>query len=223
MAMAVSTDGCEPSRDPNTGSGLDARVLVLNRLYAAIRVVDARRAFSLLAKEVAEVIAVEDGSYRNYDFATWSDIAELQREFEPEQHDWIRTTRFTIAVPKIIRVLDYDKRPRRMVKLNRRNIYARDLNRCQYCGRSFSTKELTLDHIKPRVQGGDNTWENLVCACVKCNARKGGRTPGQAGMRLIRKPVRPRRNPAITVRLGSGKYDSWKAFLDEAYWTIELH
>ena len=223
MAMAVTTDGYDPSRDPNAGSGLDARVLVLNRLYAAIRVVDARRAFSLLAKEVAEVIAVEDGSYRNYDFATWSDIAELQREFEPEQHDWVRTTRFTIAVPKIIRVLDYDKRPRRMVKLNRRNIYARDLNRCQYCGRSFSTKELTLDHIKPRVQGGDNTWENLVCACVKCNARKGGRTPGQAGMRLIRKPVRPRRNPAITVRLGSGKYDSWKAFLDEAYWTIELH
>ena len=223
MATAVTADGYDPSQDPNEGSGLDARVLVLNRLYAAIRVVDARRAFSLLAKEVAEVIAVEDGSYRNYDFATWSDIAELQREFEPEQHDWVRTTRFTIAVPKIIRVLDYDKRPRRMVKLNRRNIYARDLNRCQYCGRSFSTKELTLDHIKPRVQGGDNTWENLVCACVKCNARKGGRTPGQAGMRLIRKPVRPRRNPAITVRLGSGKYDSWKAFLDEAYWTIELH
>lgn len=220
--MAITADGHDPSRDSNEGSGLDARVLVLNRLYAAIRVVDARRAFSLLAKEVAEVIAVEDGSYRNYDFATWSDIAELQREFEPDQHDWVRTTRFTIAVPKIIRVLDYDKRPRRTVKLNRRNIYARDLNRCQYCGRSFSTKELTLDHVRPRVQGGDNTWDNLVCACVKCNARKGGRTPGQAGMRLIRTPVRPRRNPTITVRLGSGKYDSWKAFLDEAYWTIEL-
>ena len=223
MAMAVNAGGVDPSRDSNDGSGLDARVLVLNRLYAAIRVIDARRAFSLLAREVAEVIAVEAGSYRNYDFATWSDIAELQREFEPDDHDWVRTTRFTIAVPKIIRVLDYDKRPRRTVKLNRRNIYARDLNRCQYCGRSFSTKELTLDHVKPRVQGGDNTWENLVCACVKCNARKGGRTPGQAGMRLVRKPIRPRRNSAITIRLGSGKYDSWKAFLDEAYWTIELH
>ena len=107
MAMAITTDGYDPSRDPDQGSGLDARVLVLNRLYAAIRVVDARRAFSLLAKEVAEVIAIEDGSYRNYDFATWSDIAELQREFEPEQHDWVKTTRFTIAVPKIIRVLDF--------------------------------------------------------------------------------------------------------------------
>ncbi len=203
-------------------SALDSKVLVLNRVYAAIRVVDARRAFSLLAKDIAEVIAVEDGTYRNYDFSTWTDIAELQRSFEPDRHDWVKTTRVTIAVPKIIRLLDYDRRPRRTVKLNRRNIYARDENRCQYCGRTFPTRELTLDHVRPRVQGGQNAWDNLVCACVKCNARKGGRTPRQAGMRLVREPVQPKRNPAITIRLGSGKYDSWKAFLDEAYWTIEL-
>lgn len=206
----------------SSASVLDSKVLVLNRVYAAIRVVDARRAFTFLAKDVAEVIAVEDGTYRNYDFSSWTDIAELQRSFEPDRHDWIRTTRITIAVPKIIRLFDYDRRPRRTVKLNRRNIYARDENRCQYCGRTFPTRELTLDHVRPRVQGGDNSWNNLVCACVKCNARKGGRTPRQAGMRLVREPLQPKRNPAITIRLGSGKYDSWKAFLDEAYWTIEL-
>ena len=202
--------------------GLDAKVLVLNRAYSAIRVVDARRAFTLLIKNSAEVIAVEDGHYRNYDFETWADIAELQREFEPDRHDWVRTTQITIAVPKIIRLFDYDRRPRRTVKLNRRNIYTRDGSRCQYCGRSFPTRELTLDHVVPRVQGGENSWTNLVCACVRCNARKGGRTPVQAGMRLVREPIRPKRNPAITVRLGSGKYDSWKAFMDEAYWTVEL-
>ena len=217
MTMAIQSD--RPDGGP---SGLDSQVLLLNRVYAAIRVIDARRAFSLLAKEVAEVIAVEDGTYRNYDFKTWADIAELQQEFEPDRHEWVRTTRFTIAVPKIIRVLDYDRRPRRMVKLNRRNIYARDHNLCQYCGRSFPTRELTLDHVLPRVQGGENSWDNLVCACVKCNARKGGRTPRQAGMRLIRPPVRPKRNPAITLRLGAARYESWKAFLDEAYWTVEL-
>jgi 5-methylcytosine-specific restriction endonuclease McrA len=108
------------------------------------------------------------------------------------------------------------------VKLNRRNIYARDHSQCQYCGKTFSTKELTLDHVVPRVQGGENSWTNLVCACVRCNARKGGRTPAQARMKLIREPVKPRRNPAITLRLGSPKYQSWKAFLDEAYWTVEL-
>jgi 5-methylcytosine-specific restriction endonuclease McrA len=119
-------------------------------------------------------------------------------------------------------VLGYDRLPREQVKLNRRNIYARDGNLCQYCGKTFATKELTLDHVKPRVQGGGNAWTNLVCACVKCNARKGGRTPEQAGMRLIRTPIKPKRNPAISIRLGSPKYESWKAFLDEAYWTVEL-
>ena len=207
--------------NPELDAGLDAKVLVLNRMYSAIRVVDARRAFTLLIKNIAEVIAVENGHYRNYDFETWADIAELQHEFEPDHHEWVRTTRVTLAVPKIIRLFDYDKRPQRTVKLNRRNIYARDGSRCQYCGRSFSTRELTLDHVMPRVQGGENSWTNLVCACVRCNARKGGRTPVQAGMRLVRKPIRPSRNPAITVRLGSGKYESWKAFMDEAYWTVE--
>jgi 5-methylcytosine-specific restriction endonuclease McrA len=207
---------------PNLVSGLDAKVLVLNRYFSAIRVIDARRAFVLLAKEIAEVVAVEDGSYVSYPFATWTELSEFRREFEANDHDWVRTSRITIAVPKIVRVLGYDRLPREAVKLNRRNIYARDSNRCQYCGRSFPTKELTLDHIKPRVQGGGNSWTNLVCACVKCNARKGGRTPEQAGMRLIRIPVKPKRNPAISLRLGSPKYESWKTFLDEAYWTVEL-
>ncbi|MGA0871973.1 MAG: HNH endonuclease [Phycisphaerales bacterium] len=203
-------------------SPLDAKVLVLNRVYAVIRVIDARRAFALLSKQVAEVIAFENGAYRNYDFETWADLGALQQQFEAEEHDWVRTTRVVMAVPKIIRVLGYDRLPQEGVKLNRRNIYARDGNRCQYCGRSFSTRELTLDHVVPRVQGGENSWTNLVCACVKCNARKGGRTPAQAGMKLTRTPRQPRRNPAITLRLGSPKYQSWKAFLDEAYWTVEL-
>jgi 5-methylcytosine-specific restriction endonuclease McrA len=203
-------------------SGLDAKVLVLNRFYSAIRVIDARRAFILLAKEIAEVVAVEDGSYVSYPFSTWAELSEFRKQFEEGDHDWVRTARISIAVPKIVRVLGYDRLPREQVKLNRRNIYARDGNRCQYCGKTFPTKELTLDHVKPRVQGGGNSWTNLVCACVKCNARKGGRTPEQAGVKLIRTPAKPKRNPAISLRLGSPKYESWKAFLDEAYWTVEL-
>ena len=201
---------------------LDEKVLVLNRLYTAIRVVSARRAFIMLCKRAAEVISVENGQYLNYDFQTWTEIASLQKQFEPEAHSWIRTPRMEIAVPKIIRLFGYDRLPRQQVKLNRRNLYARDHSRCQYCGKHFGTKELTIDHIVPRVQGGEHTWNNLVCACLVCNTRKGGRTPAQAHMKLIRRPVRPRRNPAITLRLGAAKYQSWKAFLDEAYWTVEL-
>ncbi len=201
---------------------LDEKVLVLNRMYAAVRIVSARRAFVMLFKDIAEVIAVEDGRYTNYDFTSWADISSLQREFEPDAHTWVRTTRMTIAVPKIIRLFGYDKLPRQDVKLNRRNLYARDGNRCQYCGKTFSTKELTIDHVNPRVKGGGNTWENLVCACVRCNAKKGGRTPREAHMKLVRPAVKPKRHPAITMRLGHEKYQSWKAFLNNAYWTVEL-
>jgi 5-methylcytosine-specific restriction endonuclease McrA len=201
---------------------LDEKVLVLNRMYTAVRVVSARRAFTMLCKQAAEVIAFDDGRYINYDFESWAEMSELRKQFEREQHDWVRTARIEIAVPKIIRLLGYDRFPKQMVKLNRRNLYARDNNRCQYCGKHFATKELTLDHVIPRVQGGEHTWENLVCACVKCNARKGGRTPHQAHMHLVRHPVRPKRNPSIMLRLGSAKYQSWKAFLDDAYWTVEL-
>jgi 5-methylcytosine-specific restriction endonuclease McrA len=206
----------------NVAVALDEKVLVLNRLYTAVRVVSARRAFVMLFKQAAEVIAVENGRYCTYDFASWAEIAELQKEFQPEAYSWVRTARFEIAVPKIIRLFGYDRLPRQLVKLNRRNLYARDTNRCQYCGQHFATRELTIDHVVPRVQGGEHTWVNLVCACVRCNTRKGGRTPAQARMKLIRAPRRPKRNPAVTLRLGSAKYETWKAFLNDAYWTVEL-
>ena len=108
------------------------------------------------------------------------------------------------------------------MKLNRRNLFARDRNQCQYCGRHFPTADLSIDHVMPRARGGGDTWENLVCACIKCNARKGGRTPEQAGMQAhAQARSGPKRNPLITLRLGSEKYASWKAFLDEAYWSVD--
>ena len=201
---------------------LNEQVLVLNRYYTAIRVINARRAFTMLCKPVAEIISVEDGQYITYDLESWTEIAELQRQFEPDAHAWVRTPQLHIAVPKIIRLFGYDRLPRQEVKLNRRNLYARDGSHCQYCGKTFPTRELTIDHVVPRVLGGNHSWTNLVCACVRCNARKGGRTPAQANMWLIRKPIKPRRNPAITLRLGEARYRSWKAFLNEAYWTVEL-
>ena len=204
------------------GTGLDSKVLVLNKLYMAIRVVSAKRAFIMLAKELAEVIHVDDGKYVNYDFSSWQEVAAFQKEFERTRHDWVRTVRCDIAVPRIIRLLGYDRLPAQGVKLNRRNLFARDRNQCQYCGKTFPTSELSIDHVMPRAQGGGDTWENLVCACIRCNARKGGRTPDQAHMSLTRKPVRPRRNPMITVRLGQQRYESWKTFLDNAYWSVEL-
>lgn len=201
---------------------LSASVLVLNRLYMAVRVVNARRALTMLYRELAEVIHVDQGQFLSYDFDDWLEVSSARSMFEPETHDWIRTVRFQIAVPKIVRLLGYDKLPRVNVKLNRRNLFARDQNRCQFCGKRFPTTELSVDHVVPRSQGGTTCWENVVCACLRCNVRKGGRTPEQARMHLIGAPRRPRRSPVLTVKLSDSRYASWKQFLDFAYWNVEL-
>lgn len=203
-------------------SGLDCNVLVLNKHYMAIRIVGARRAFSLLFRDLAEVVSFEQGAYSNYNFQSWCDVSEFKRNFEPDGHDWVSTVNFYIAVPRIIRLLFYDRLPRNEVKFNRRNIFARDKNRCQYCGKRFPTSELSLDHVIPRSMGGKSNWENMVCSCTKCNVIKGGRTPKQAGLTLVQKPVKPKRNPLVHVHLGHPRYRSWKQFLDHAYWSVEL-
>ncbi len=203
-------------------SGLDCNVLVLNRHYMAIRIVGARRAFSLLFRQLAEVVSFEEGAYSNYDFQSWCEVSEFKRNFEPDGHDWVSTVNFYIAVPRIIRLLFYDRLPRNEVKLNRRNIFARDKNSCQYCGKRYPTSELSLDHVIPRSMGGKSVWENMACSCTQCNIKKGGRTPKQAGMTLVQKPVRPKRNPLVHTHLGHQRYRSWKQFLDNAYWSVEL-
>lgn len=203
-------------------SVLDSNVLALNKHYMALRVISVRRAFCMLFRNLAQVISAEDGTYNTYDFDSWTEISQLKQQFEPEAHEWVRTVRFDIAVPRIIRLLTYDKLPRQEVRFNRRNIFARDRSRCQYCGKRFSTTDLSLDHVVPRSQGGRGTWENVVCCCLKCNVRKGGRTPEQARLKLVTKPVRPKRSPVIGLKLTSDRYASWKEFLDQAYWTVEL-
>jgi 5-methylcytosine-specific restriction endonuclease McrA len=203
-------------------SALDSHVLVLNKHYAAVRIVSARRAFVMLFKDLAEVVAQENSEYVSYDFDSWREVSEYRARYEREHHDWVRCVRFELAVPRIIRLLVYDRLPRQAVKFNRRNIFARDRNRCQYCGQRATLSELSLDHIVPRSRGGGASWENVVCCCVQCNVRKGGRLPHEAGMRLISEPVKPKRSPVLTLRLTSQKYASWKQFLDAAYWNVEL-
>jgi len=203
-------------------SALESNVLVLNKHYAAVRVVSAKRAFVMLFKRIAEIIAVEDSQYVSYDFDSWREVSQFRAKYQREHHDWVRCVKFELAVPRIIRLLFYDRLPRQPVKFNRRNIYARDGNRCQYCGRKFPTNELSLDHVVPRSRGGDTAWSNIVCCCVDCNVRKGGRVPNEAHMRLIAEPTKPKRSPVITLRLSSEKYASWRQFLDAAYWNVEL-
>jgi len=204
------------------GHALDGSVLVLNKFFMAVHVISARRAFCLLFKDLAEVVTIDDGQYASFDFASWREVSEARLHFKEPDDEYVRTVHFELQVPRIIRLLAYDRLPRQKIKFNRRNIFARDGNRCQYCGRRFATSELSLDHVVPRIQGGRASWENIVCACLRCNVRKGGRTPAQAGIRLIREPVEPKTSPALRLKLSHRKYRSWKAFLDAAYWSVEL-
>src|SRR5256885_5624454 len=153
-----------PSSPSAYGGGfapvLSANVLVLNKFYQAIRVVNVRRAFSLLCREMAEVVHIETDAkghaqWQNFDFAEWQEMSALKAEFEPDEYDWIHTVRFQIAVPRIIRLLGYEKLPKQDVKINRCNIYARDSSRCQYCCQKISTNPMALwDNAVKRPLGG---------------------------------------------------------------------
>lgn len=178
----------------------------------------------MLFKAVAEVVLIEDGHLELYNFRTWREVSEFKKDngFEEEDAEWVSTVSFDIQVPRIIRLLFYNRYPNRRVSFNRRNIFARDENRCQYCGQHFATNELSIDHVVPLSRGGYSTWSNVVCACTRCNKRKGGRTPPEANMRLVRRPCEPRFNPLIRLKVRRRKYYSWKQFLDEAYWSVTL-
>jgi len=203
---------------------LQSSVLVLNRSLVPVSLTTAKKAFCLLWKAVAEVVDVCEGRFEFHPFNSWQEISGLKRRMglTSDDAEWVSTVKFEIEVPRIIRLLTYDRYPERAVPLNRRNIMARDENRCQYCGKRFPTSELSLDHVMPLAMNGRTTWGNIVCACTACNKRKGGRTPAQAGMTLTRRPVEPKHNPQIKLKLRLKKYYTWKHFLDEAYWSVPL-
>lgn len=194
---------------------MQVSVLALNRNFAAIHVFSVQRAFCLLCKGAAEVIDFDGGHYMSYNFDGWCENSQLKQSLEAsdDTEDWIRAVNFEIQVPRIIRLLSYDRIPRNTVKFNRRNIFLRDENCCQYCQKRFPRQQLSLDHIHPRSRGGGDSWENIVCACLKCNVRKGGRTPQEAGMALMKPPVKPKRSPLISRQLSNQKYASWNMFL----------
>ena len=199
-------------------SYLGQQVLVLNRLWQAVNVCSVRRALTLLFQGHAQVVLeVPDGSFQTYGFREWRDLSAA--EPHPES---IHTISLRIRVPRVILLLVFDQLPAKEVKFTRHNIFERDKNTCQYCGKVFDRRDLNLDHVVPRDAGGPTTWENIVCSCVRCNTRKGNRTPQQAGMRLIRKPRRPKWRPFLHVQVGLPAHDQWRHFIDLAYWNVEL-
>ena len=195
---------------------LNTSVLVLNRSYLPIHVTSVRRAFALIYQGIARAV---DEQYQTFDFEGWSQLA-VARDAEA-----IGTSSGPIRVPRVIVLIAFDRVPKRHVRFSRINIYARDNFTCQYCGLRYPRSELNLDHVIPRSLGGRSTWSNVVCSCLECNRRKGGRTPAQAGLSLRRPPARPRWTPLMNLMLSSVRYNEWRPFLnlvDASYWNTEL-
>lgn len=166
------------------GNALSAGVLILNQNYEPLNVCGVRRALLLVLGQKAQALELGEGECRS--------VSE------------------TFAIPSVIRLLYMVKRPLFTRRLSRREVFWRDQFTCQYCGKQ--TRELTLDHVVPRVLNGPHTWENVVAACVPCNHRKAGRTPAQARMRLQRDPLPPKANPYYHL-MHRPLPDEWSVYL----------
>ncbi len=169
-------------------NGLHKPVLVLNASYEPINICAARRALVLVLKGVAAA-----------------------EEFAPLL---VHSSRASLKLPSVIRLLEYRRIPHQTRALSRKNILMRDRYTCQYCQKVLPSSELTLDHVAPRSRGGETTWENLVACCHRCNNHKGSRTPEEAGMRLLR-PPRPfsLHTSRHLMRLMGRSDDQWRKYL----------
>jgi hypothetical protein len=192
---------------------LDSGVLVLNRLFQAIQITSVRRAFALLYKGDARAVQPD---YSTYDWQNWVDIPVQATD------EFISTPGMRIKVPRVVMMLHFDRIPPHEVRFTRKNIYLRDRNRCQYCGRHFSTRDLNLDHVVPLSRGGRSSWDNIVCCCLDCNSQKGNLLPTEAGLRLLKTPKKPSWYPLIRISFHGPPYETWRNFLDVAYWNTEL-
>jgi 5-methylcytosine-specific restriction endonuclease McrA len=165
---------------------IQRRALVLNQNYEPLNVCSVRRAFVLVFRGKAEILEQGD---------------------EPIPGSESRS----YVTPSVIRLSHFVRRPYPRPRLSRREVFARDGERCQYCGQRGG--QLTLDHVMPKHRGGPHAWENLVTACRECNHRKGGRTPQEARMDLLREPVRPSTHPAAMYASYLERYREWQPFL----------
>ncbi len=165
-----------------------ARTLLLNQGYEPIKVISWQRAITLLFLGKVEV------------------VAEYERG--------LRSVSLVLKAPAVVRLVRSIRRHLRPVAFTRAHLYARDQHRCQYCGVRRDPDDLTYDHVVPKAHGGTTCWTNIVTCCTACNRHKGGRTPREAGMRLLAAPTQPTWQPAVAIRLSLRAVpEPWRDYL----------
>jgi hypothetical protein len=212
---------------------VNARVLVLNRNWFPVNVIDALDAVHKVFKGRAVCLDTETGATYDFDkwLDNWDDAAKLAKL---EAGRMAGAGRAFLVLPEVIvcteyKGFGYKVNMRHRPSFSRRNLFIRDRNTCQFCGKKFRTEELTMDHVVPKSKGGRVTWKNIVLACTTCNNKKGGRYLKDSGMRLIRQPFEPKAGDLVLgpverlkMRLGRNVPKTWEQFLGRLYWLTEL-
>lgn len=166
----------------------ERRALLLSASYEAVAVVTVARAFCLI-------------------FTGKADLLEVDAE------QMLRSATAEWPLPVVVKLRKMVKIPyRRSLPLTRRALFARDDYRCAYCGVRGGMRDLTIDHVIPRSQGGRHNWQNVVACCRSDNHHKADRTPEQAGMTLRIKPFVPEGPRAVTVLIGTIE-PQWRPYL----------
>lgn len=181
--------------------------LVLNKAWISITAVTVREAIVSVVNEASRIIDPE--SYQLYDFDGWYNHTKSRTY---DKKIMIRTGSLQFPAPEIIVLTRYSKVPYRGVPFSRKNLYARDSYRCQYCGATPGIKRLTIDHIMPRSRGGKSSWINCVLCCGECNMRKGNKTLKELGWKLKQTPKAPTWSPLFQIKKDDYK-ESWRKFL----------
>lgn len=191
---------------------MNRQVLVLNKSWQAIHVSSLSHAISKVWLGHAKIVDPED--YQMYEWEDWASL-------KPNDNDYvIRGGRIQIKAPEVIVLTSFDRLVNAGVTFNRRNVYIRDKQTCQYCSKKLASEDITIDHVIPRSRPeGKTAWDNCVVACVSCNSKKADRTPEQAGMILLSIPKKPKWVPAY--KKGS-VLSSWEKFISAMYWNVPL-
>lgn len=173
---------------------LNSKVLVLNRSWIPVKVISLRKAITLLfsvyksGQPKAFVVDAID-----FNVMSWEDWSK-----KPLSNEIIHSPNESFSAPKVIILSRYNKLPIHPVCFNIKSLIKRDENTCQYCDKELKSGERSVDHVIPKSQGGSTSWDNCVISCKKCNGFKANRTPEQAGLKLKKKPERPKSHFFLT-------------------------
>lgn len=166
--------------------------LVLNCAYMPINIVSWQEAVCLWVSNKAEIISSYEDRLLNTGYTY---VKRLEKEWKHRYDENLENWQTAMNMPSVIRLYEF-VRPKKNLKFykpfTRANLLERDGKKCQYCGHTLTLSKMTFDHVIPKCQGGLTRWENIVCSCLKCNSKKGGKTPSEAGMKLISKPYAPK-------------------------------